>query len=103
MELGRLQCDLPCGQSARDQDPSVLEPAEQSDPAAEGMGHLVLVKALDEQSDLEVVGRPYLALVEAWAWAWVLLLGHVAAGSLVVELHKGEGHNLEVRAVLVAE
>lgn len=101
MELGRLQCDLPCGQSDREHDPSVLEPAEQSDPVAEGMGHLVSVKALDEQSDLEVVGRPYLALVEAWAW--VLLLGHVAAGSLGVDLHKGEGHNLEVRAVLVAE
>lgn len=47
----------------------------------------------------------HLALVTAWAWAWawVLLLEHVAVGSLAVDLHRGEDHNLEVGAVLVAE
>lgn len=39
-EPGRSLCDLPCGQSDWDQDPSVLPSGEESDRAEVGRGHL---------------------------------------------------------------
>lgn len=45
----------------------------------------------------------YLVVVEALAWAWALLQGHVGEGSLAVRPHRVEGRSLEARAVPVEE
>lgn len=82
-EPGRSLCDLPCGQSDWDRDPSVL--------------------ALGEESDRAEVGRGHLLVVEALAWAWALLQGHVGVGSLAVGPHRVEGRSLEAGAVPVLE
>lgn len=44
-----------------------------------------------------------LVVVEALAWAWVLLQGHEGEGSLAVGPHKVEDRSLEARAVPVQE
>lgn len=80
-EPGRSLCDLPCGQSDWDRGPSVLASGEESDRAEVGRGPLVVVEAL--------------------AWAWALLQGHVGEGSLGVWPHRVEDHSLEAKAVPV--
>lgn len=42
-----------------------------------------------------------LVVVEALAWAWVLLQGHEGEGSLAAGPHRGEDRSLEARAVPV--
>lgn len=84
-EPGRSLCDLPCGQSDWDQDPSALASGEESDQAGVGSDHLAVVAAL------------------ALAWAWALLQGHEGVGSLAEGPHRVVGHSLEARAALVVE
>lgn len=84
-EPGRSPCDLPCGQSDWDQDPSVLASGEESDRVGVGSDHLVVVEAL------------------AWALAWALLQGHEGVGSPAVGPHRVVDHSLEAKAVPVAE